>query len=451
MKLRRSHLVWQERLLEFYITNLQLLVMKNLKQLARVSILFLLSLNIGFITSIQAQNGWERMTEMPTSRGVFKTVVHNGKIYAIGGIKSVNPPYGISNEVYDTETGEWSVMASMESPRSGLTVEILNNKIYVIGGLYSTSQQSTDILEYDIETDTWTTKCTMPEPRFNHISEIINGKIYIAGGLSVDEYGSHPGLLSSLVYDPVQDHWDTIADLNHERFMGRSCVFDNKIYVFGGAPSGVPFQAAHKSIEIYDPETDVWTISEDEIPVPFMGGMVQVYGDSILLFGGFKIVLDNENYSSIYKYVPGAQGDRWHKLAPMPVMRGIMSGNVIDHYIHMIGGYNGFQNGDITIAQDNHWRVNLDSLLAQQNTGMKEPVDQEIRIFPNPTNALVTIQNREQEIVSMELISPSGRILRKWDDVESPVQVDLSPLPGSAYLIRGFHSDYVTVSRVIKY
>ena len=379
--------------------------MKEIPHFTRTCILFLLLFNIGWIVSTHAQNGWEQMPDMPTSRGVFKSVVHNGNIYVIGGIRTLNSPYEKANEVYNIQTGVWSAMASMESPRSGLTVEILNNKIYVVGGVYSTNQQYTDILEYDIETDSWTTKCKMPEPRFNHISEVIDGKIFISGGLTVDAYGSHPGLRSSLTYDPVLDQWDTIADLNHERFMGRSCVFDNKIYVFGGAPSGVPFKNAHKSIEIYDPETNVWTMSEDEIPIPFMGGMVQVYGESILLFGGFKIVLDNENYSSVYKYIPGSQIDKWHKMDPMPVKRGIMSGNIIENYVHMIGGYDGIQNGKLDISPDNHWRLNLDSLLERQITGMKEHVDHEIRIYPNPTLDLITVHNLGQDIVSMELLA----------------------------------------------
>jgi len=347
------------------MTNLKSLVMIKRRQNPGIGILIFLMLNVIWITNIQAQPGWEEMPPMPTSRAVFKSVLHDGKIYAIGGLKSVNPPYGIETEVYDTETGEWSDKASMENPCSGLSVEILNNKIYVIGGAYSAKQQYTVIQEYDIETDTWSTKCTMPEPRFNHISEVIDGKIYIAGGFTIDENGRHPGLTSARVYDPVQDHWDTIADLNHERVFGRSCVFNNKIYVFGGAPPGLPPRpVAHQSIEIYDPETDVWTISEDEIPVPFMGGMVQVYGDSILLFGGFRFLLDKENYSCIYKYVPDAAEDKWKEMVSMPVKRGVMAGNIVDHYLHMIGGYDGFQNDEVEISQDNHWRLDLDSLKA---------------------------------------------------------------------------------------
>ena len=203
--------------------------MKEIPHFTRTCILFLLLFNIGWIRSTYAQNGWEQMPDMPTSRGVFKSVVHNGNIYVIGGIRSLNSPYEKANEVYNIQTGEWSAMASIESPRSGLTVEILKNKIYVVGGVYSTNQQYTDILEYDIETDTWTTKCKMPEPRFNHISEVIDGKIIISGGFTVMRMAVTPGLRSSLTYDPVLDHWDTIADMNHEGTGKILCVYAQSI------------------------------------------------------------------------------------------------------------------------------------------------------------------------------------------------------------------------------
>jgi N-acetylneuraminic acid mutarotase len=426
--------------------NLKSLVMRKHRQNPGTGILIILMFNMGMITSIQAQNGWERMPDMPTSRAVFKSVLHDGKIYAIGGLESAHPPYGITTEVYDTETGEWFSMASMENPCSGLSVEIINNKIYVIGGVYSTKQQYTVIQEYDIETDTWSTKCTMPEPRFNHISEVIDGKIYIAAGMTVDENGSHPGLTSALVYDPVNDQWDTIADLHHERYFGRSCVFNNKIYVFGGAPPGVPYNVAHQSIEIYDPETDVWTISEDEIPIPFMGGMVQVYGDSILLLGGFRIVLDKENYSCIYKYVPDAPEDKWEEMVSMPVKRGVMAGNIVNHYLHMIGGYDGFQNDELEISQDNHWRLDLDSFTI---TGLQESIIQEIRAYPNPTSGILTV---ETDYLGSYLIinSANGQSLHREVLEETPHQVNLSSFQKGIYFITIKSKDFISTKKIIK-
>lgn len=422
--------------------------MKKLIYSTRTCILFLLFLTAVW-TSAFAQDGWERMTDMPTSRGIFKTVMHNGKIYAIGGIKSSSPPYVKCNEVYDIEKGEWSELKSMDEPRSGLTVEILNNKIYVIGGVYSTSQQYSDILEYDIETDTWVTKCTMPEPRFNHISEVLNGKIYIAGGLSVDANGKHPGLTSSRIYDPASDHWDTIANLNKERFMARSCIFDNKIYVFGGAPSGVPYKTAHRSLEIYDPETDVWSISEDEIPIPFMGGMVLAYGDTILLLGGFEVVLNEECYNSIYKYVPCSQSNKWIEMAPMLADRGLMSGNITGHYLHMIGGMESVRNWDLVLSPDNHWRLDLDSLKPFV-TGLEGSAKQEISIFPNPTNDLIIIQIPGHYTSTVEIIEVSGLIVRKFVTTERFIQVDLSAYPSGTYLIKVISGNHVNMGSVMK-
>jgi N-acetylneuraminic acid mutarotase len=340
--------------------------MKTLRKILRTSILCFLLFYAGWLVNANAQNGWERMNDMPTSRSVLKSVEHNGKIYVIGGDNAIKK-HEKCNEVYDIETGSWSVLASMDSPRVGHTLEFLNNKIYVIGGVESVQQNFSNILEYDIETDTWTTICEMPEPRFNHFSEVIDGKIYISGGLTVKN-GRHPGIVSSLRYDPANERWDTIANLNHERHLGGSCMFDNKIYVFGGAPSGMPLPMAHRSIEIYDPEADVWTVSEDEIPVPFMYGIVIAHGESILLLGGYEKVITANCYSSILKYDPVSSGDKWKVMASMPEDRARMSGNIVNNFLHMFGGIVGIENaGSMTdfsgiFPADNHWRFNLDSL-----------------------------------------------------------------------------------------
>jgi N-acetylneuraminic acid mutarotase len=340
--------------------------MKKLKHITGTCILIFLLLNAGWRVSLHAQNGWERMTDMPTSRSVLKSVEHNGKIYVIGGDNAIKK-YEKCNEVYDIETDEWTIMASMDSPRVGHTLEILNNKLYVVGGVESVQQNFSNILEYDIETDKWITKCDMPEPRFNHFSEVIDGKIYIAGGFTVKD-GRHPGVLSTLRYDPAKNQWDTLADLNHERHLAGSCIFDDKIYVFGGAPSGIPIPMAHRSIEIYDPEADAWTISDDEIPVPFMYGVVVAHGDNILLFGGYEKVLTAKCYNSIYKYVPASSDGKWKAMASMPEDRARMSGNIVNNFLHMLGGIVGIENAEsmtdfsAIFPADNHWRLDLDSL-----------------------------------------------------------------------------------------
>jgi len=59
--------------------------MKTLRHKPVTGILIFLMLNVGWITNIQAQNGWERMPDMPTSRAVFKSDLTNGKIYAMEG------------------------------------------------------------------------------------------------------------------------------------------------------------------------------------------------------------------------------------------------------------------------------------------------------------------------------------------------------------------------------
>ena len=50
----------------------------------------------------------------------------------------------------------------------------------------------------------------------------------------------------------------------------------------------------------------------------------------------------------------------------------------------------------------------------------------------------------------MELISPNGRILRKWEDAERSFEVDLSDYQNGIFLIRIFLEDVVLTRKVVK-
>jgi N-acetylneuraminic acid mutarotase len=395
--------------------------MKNSRYFTRICLLVFLFSGPGLITSIQAQNGWETLTELPTNRWAHRSVYHDGKIYVIGGSEKINPSIVPYNEAYNVETEEWAVLTSMDNARAGLTVETLNDNIYVIGGVSSYEDQSSDIKEYDIKTDTWTSISAMPEPRFNHISETIEGNIYISGGLSVSKSGKHPGLTSSLIYDPVSDHWDTIADLNHERHLARSCIFDGKIYVFGGAPSGYPYPPALNSIEIYDPETDIWTVSEDTIPIPWMAGIAIVHEESILLFGGSPVLIPDKIYNNVYKYTPGSTGDKWTMMDPMPVDRYIMSGTKVANSFYLFGGVSGWNGNTAVLDSTSHLRFDLDSLkewkvpcrdvLISQNTlSLEKGNTHVLSASVLPTNAADRSVLWSSSNESIAIVSPEGLV-----------------------------------------
>lgn len=74
----------------------------------------------------------------------------------------------------------------------------------------------------------------------------MGGKIYVAGGQSDNE-----SILGSVeCYDPIEDEWNELPNMNHPRASFALVESKGCLYAMG----------YHKSIERYDPVENVWTV-----------------------------------------------------------------------------------------------------------------------------------------------------------------------------------------------
>ena len=79
---------------------------------------------------------------------------------------------------------------------------------------------------------------------------------------------------------------------------------------------------------------------------------------------------------------------------------------------------------------------------------LKNKVEDEIQIYPNPTKSVVNIQSTEQ-IKSVELLDLNGKsILNKWNDLEN--SIDLSTFKNGIYFMRIALKNKVLVKKVTK-
>jgi hypothetical protein len=322
--------------------------------------LFLTSLVIigSPVSGAADQNTWVEKAPMQVARSGLGVAAVNGKIYAIGGtIESGFVPsargsivfdstangVGI-NEVYDPETDTWTYKTSMPTPRLAFGIAVYKNKIYCIGG--QANRSYTGINEvYDPETDTWETKTPMPTPRTWVAANAVNGKIYLMGGYG---WSSSDSSKFNEVYDPATDSWTTktpspdvpIADNSLA-----SCVFDNKIFLFGGLTQDKHYQLN----QIYNTETDAW--SAGAYPPSSLGG-----GAAAATTGAFapkriyaigsatKYLLAGSSYTNRI-YSPEA--DHWSSAAAdMPAIRFDFGIAVVNDILYVIGGHTYSYPGD---------------------------------------------------------------------------------------------------------
>lgn len=224
-------------------------------------------------------NEWTKKADMNTRRMNTAIVSANGKIHAIAG-----DPFLDVHEVYDPVKDEWSLLAPIPTKIQHVTGVVVNDKIYVMGGLESWSIVSDKNQVYDIKTDTWAYRAPMPIGKHNY-SVIGHGdKIYVFGGGFYDADGEGIwGRSSSIdVYDTQTDTWENIGNMPTNIFYGGIAVYGDEIIILGGfRDTDIP----EARVDIFSLETYTWRKS---IPLPLklvaVGAIV--YKDQLYVSGG---------------------------------------------------------------------------------------------------------------------------------------------------------------------
>lgn len=172
---------------------------------------------------------WERLPDMPTSRGALGLIELDKKIYAVGGA-SHDEKFS-TLEVYDIETKKWETKKSMPTPREHLAVAEVQGKIYVLGGFTTERFESLKTVEvYDPKTDTWEEGKPLPLPLSGFAAASLNDNIFIFGG-------QQGVAVSGEVhrYDTKKDTWHRVSDLPFPRYSSAVVTVGDKIHVLGGS------------------------------------------------------------------------------------------------------------------------------------------------------------------------------------------------------------------------
>lgn len=161
---------------------------------------------------------------MPSTRWLPASVAMDDRIYVIGGSPPESGRPDNHVQVYNVSRDTWSHAASMPTARQCEAV-LHNGKIYAIGG-YDGSRSLSDFAEYDPKGDTWTALPDMPFAISSHHAVVIDDEIYCFGDYT------HLDLVAS--YDFKSQRWSKV----HIKFLpvrhAAVVLQDNAVYVFGG-------------------------------------------------------------------------------------------------------------------------------------------------------------------------------------------------------------------------
>ncbi len=222
-----------------------------------------------------AKDSWKALAQLPTKRGSPNAVVHNGKIYVIGGasthpgskepaVHPARPHRSVgANEVYDPASNTWETRQPMPTARNHAAAGMVNNKIYIIAGrigaAFITRASNIGIVEeYDPATDQWgALKASMPTPRSASAWGTYKGKIYVAGG---EERSGGPWqrtFRAVEAYDPATNRWAVLPDMTFPRHGLAGDILNGKFHLVSGdaASGGAPGTEIHTDVhEVLDIE-----------------------------------------------------------------------------------------------------------------------------------------------------------------------------------------------------
>ena len=199
---------------------------------------------------------------------------------------------------YNVSADKWSVNPITLKPKRYNSAEYVEDKIYIfngydtifgIGGPYrrrdtSIRRRNTPIKivnenveVFDIDAGTVTYLSKNPFPAYYSGSAVWNDKIYVFGGATSGNLFSN----KLLMYDPEKDLWTKLTDMPEYKQV-RGEIVNGVLYIFGGF-NGLSLNAGHA----YDIANDTWYYL-GEMPISISANAITKHGDFIWLVGDYQ-------------------------------------------------------------------------------------------------------------------------------------------------------------------
>ena len=158
---------------------------------------------------------------------------------------------------------------------------------------------------YNLSNNTWYSGTNMLQQRGLGAMATAGGYLYYAGGVSNQNANDASNV--TLRYDPRNDSWARMADMNQARASFDLINFHGHLYAMGGFQGTQTWnRQALDYVERYDPVNDTWT-NLSKLPVSMFGWSGTILNDEILLVGGFNA----GTKSTVYHWNPIE--DTWFK------------------------------------------------------------------------------------------------------------------------------------------
>jgi N-acetylneuraminic acid mutarotase len=133
-----------------------------------------------------------------------------------------------------------------------VSMEVVDGKIYLVGGTGGGLANGTAFADvYDPDADSWSALPDLPVNRWGTASGGIGSLLFCLGGIT--DFFS-PVAATSFVYNTQSEAWMYGTPVKNKQLVAASCVYQDQIYVFGGATTGEPFNTYTDKVVVGTPE-----------------------------------------------------------------------------------------------------------------------------------------------------------------------------------------------------
>ena len=242
-----------------------------------------------------------------------------GTLGGSGGlIPRISNGLGFKGKTSYPGVGSWVALPDMPKSLGEVTVGAMNGKLYVVG------EGSGSTVTYDLGAGTWSSSqaSSRPHEGNHHASEVHDGKWYIIGGFDNGAEGKVQ------IYDPDTNSWSLGADMPWVGGSVNTALISGRIYVCGGVEDDL---FTTDNCAVYDPDADSWNMlapmidgrnhaaaGTDGRRLYVFGGRGPGSGDTNMVANGFADVQVYDPATNTWdsSNLPGSQ------LRPLPIGRG---------------------------------------------------------------------------------------------------------------------------------
>jgi DNA-binding CsgD family transcriptional regulator/N-acetylneuraminic acid mutarotase len=268
---------------------------------------------------------WLLQSPMPSKRAGLGTVTFDGKMYAIGGMRSNNKATRLV-EIYNPDQNSWAEGAAKPSAAANVVAVTFEDKIYVPGGCTNQGQAITALDIYVPQSDSWAEGPALPEARCGYGLVSFHDKLYLFGGWNGVDFTD-----TIFIFDVGQNTWVKMSTTMPVPmgYMGVA-VLNDSIYVAGGYNGRDEFNQTW----IFEPDNGQWQEKAPMLEKRGGLGLINAAGNLYAIGGGW-----NQSVSNSEKYTPAT--DTWAAFAPPATHQWRNMGlSTIDTKIYAIGGWN---------------------------------------------------------------------------------------------------------------